>query len=236
MGFLAGLAIYVLRFGAGADFTNPNDPLASVVSVFYLLYLILVVVWLGWTGFALVSRNEQPASHPKHIQHCHPLERAHSGVRSLWLAVCVTATLTFLFALPARWALLAHPSPTNLANLTVLGLTPTFFATYSVFWEIIIGASYAIIGFIIYWRCRDERLALLIALKPVEPADFFPELTEREREVLSLMTQGYNNADIAERLVLSGKTIHNHIWPVNRRVLMLDPHFFWGYTVGHPCR
>jgi DNA-binding NarL/FixJ family response regulator len=44
------------------------------------------------------------------------------------------------------------------------------------------------------------------SLKPVEPADIFPELTKREREILSLMAQGYNNAEIAERLVLSGKT------------------------------
>lgn len=46
--------------------------------------------------------------------------------RSLWLIVAVAATLAFLVALPFRWALLTHPSPTNLANLTALGLSPTF--------------------------------------------------------------------------------------------------------------
>jgi signal transduction histidine kinase len=84
--------------------------------------------------------------------------------RSVWLVICVTATLAFLFALPYRWALLAHPSPANLANLSALGLTPTFFAAYSVFWEIIIAAPFVIVGFIIFWRCGDERIALLIAL------------------------------------------------------------------------
>lgn len=39
----------------------------------------------------------------------------------------------------------------------------------------------------------------------------FPQLTEREREVLALLGQGYTNATIAERLVLSPKTVRNHV-------------------------
>ncbi len=39
----------------------------------------------------------------------------------------------------------------------------------------------------------------------------FPELTEREREVLALLAQGYTNPAIAERLVLSPKTVRNHV-------------------------
>jgi signal transduction histidine kinase len=84
--------------------------------------------------------------------------------RSLWLIVCVTAALLFLFALPFRWAQLTHPSPTNLANLAALGIAPTFFAAYTIFWEIVIAAPYAIVGFIIFWRCGDERIALLASL------------------------------------------------------------------------
>ena len=34
----------------------------------------------------------------------------------------------------------------------------------------------------------------------------FPELTEREREVLDLIASGANNADIARRLFVSDKT------------------------------
>ena len=37
------------------------------------------------------------------------------------------------------------------------------------------------------------------------------ELTEREREVLALMAEGYSNAKIASRLVLSSKTVERHI-------------------------
>lgn len=39
----------------------------------------------------------------------------------------------------------------------------------------------------------------------------FPELTEREREVLDLIAQGYTNTAIAEKLVLSTKTVRNHV-------------------------
>src|SRR5262249_26349385 len=38
-----------------------------------------------------------------------------------------------------------------------------------------------------------------------------PELTEREREVLVLMAQGAHNKEIADKLVISGKTVSNHI-------------------------
>lgn len=42
-------------------------------------------------------------------------------------------------------------------------------------------------------------------------AEPFPELTPREREVLKLIAQGYTNSTIAERLVLSPKTVRNHV-------------------------
>jgi DNA-binding NarL/FixJ family response regulator len=39
----------------------------------------------------------------------------------------------------------------------------------------------------------------------------FPQLTTREREVLCLISKGMNNRDIARRLVLSDKTVRNHV-------------------------
>ncbi|UNM98070.1 response regulator [Rhodococcus opacus] len=39
----------------------------------------------------------------------------------------------------------------------------------------------------------------------------FPELTDREREVLDLVARGYDNASISRRLVLSPKTVRNHV-------------------------
>lgn len=50
----------------------------------------------------------------------------------------------------------------------------------------------------------------------------FPELTEREREILNLIAQGYNNAEIAERLVLSSKTVRNHISNIFSKLQVAD--------------
>ena len=42
-------------------------------------------------------------------------------------------------------------------------------------------------------------------------ADPFPELTPRERDILELLAQGLTNTAIAEKLVLSPKTIRNQV-------------------------
>jgi pimeloyl-ACP methyl ester carboxylesterase/DNA-binding CsgD family transcriptional regulator len=42
-------------------------------------------------------------------------------------------------------------------------------------------------------------------------APCFPELTSRERNVLDLIAQGLDNVEIATRLVISDKTVRNHI-------------------------
>ena len=49
------------------------------------------------------------------------------------------------------------------------------------------------------------------APRPSNPSQQFPDLTEREREVLALIAQGYTNQAIAEQLVISPKTVRNHI-------------------------
>jgi DNA-binding NarL/FixJ family response regulator len=43
------------------------------------------------------------------------------------------------------------------------------------------------------------------------PAQFFPELTDREYEILALIAQRKSNADIATHFVLSPKTVRNHV-------------------------
>lgn len=53
-------------------------------------------------------------------------------------------------------------------------------------------------------------LAFFAAGSPAAVAPF-PELTEREREILDLVARGLTNAEIAQRLVLSSKTVRNHV-------------------------
>ncbi len=49
------------------------------------------------------------------------------------------------------------------------------------------------------------------APRPPSSSQPFPDLTEREREVLAIIAQGYTNQAIAEQLVISPKTVRNHI-------------------------
>jgi len=50
----------------------------------------------------------------------------------------------------------------------------------------------------------------------------FPELTDREREVLSLIAQGLSNNDIAARLHISNKTVSNHISSIFNKLQVAD--------------
>ena len=50
----------------------------------------------------------------------------------------------------------------------------------------------------------------------------FPELTEREREILELIAQGRSNADITAHLVLSPKTVRNHVSNIFAKLQVRD--------------
>ena len=54
------------------------------------------------------------------------------------------------------------------------------------------------------------------------PTAVFPELTEREREILHLIASGDNNEAIAARLVLSGKTVRNHVSNIFSKLQVAD--------------
>lgn len=53
-------------------------------------------------------------------------------------------------------------------------------------------------------------------------AQFFPALTEREYEILTLIAQRKSNADIAARLVLSPKTVRNHVSNILSKLQVAD--------------
>ncbi len=50
----------------------------------------------------------------------------------------------------------------------------------------------------------------------------FPELTDREREVLDLVARGLDNGTISRRLVLSPKTVRNHVANVLTKLSLRD--------------
>ena len=50
----------------------------------------------------------------------------------------------------------------------------------------------------------------------------FPELTDREREVLQLIARGESNAAIAERLSISLKTVRNHVSNIYNKMQVTD--------------
>jgi DNA-binding NarL/FixJ family response regulator len=59
-------------------------------------------------------------------------------------------------------------------------------------------------------------------LKPVGDAEAFPELTDREREVLEQIAQGRSNAEIAARLSISTKTVRNHASNIFSKLQVAD--------------
>lgn len=58
--------------------------------------------------------------------------------------------------------------------------------------------------------------------KPNTAPELFPDLTEREREVLELLAQGFNNGDIARRLHISQKTVRNHCSNIFSKLQVVD--------------
>ena len=50
----------------------------------------------------------------------------------------------------------------------------------------------------------------------------FPQLTEREHEVLGLLAQGLDNAAVARRLAMSSKTVRNHVSTIITKLQVTD--------------
>ena len=58
--------------------------------------------------------------------------------------------------------------------------------------------------------------------RPMQALLPFPDLTEREREILMLITQGRSNAEIAQSLVISMKTVRNYISSIFSKLQVAD--------------
>jgi DNA-binding NarL/FixJ family response regulator len=71
-----------------------------------------------------------------------------------------------------------------------------------------VAAGEAVFGADVAGRVLDVLAADRLGARAGRP---FPMLTDREREVLDLVASGYSNTQIARRLVLSDKTVRNHV-------------------------
>ena len=60
------------------------------------------------------------------------------------------------------------------------------------------------------------------ALQPRHSTQVFPDLSSREREILALLAQGYKNAEIADRLVISSKTVRNYVSNIISKLQVAD--------------
>lgn len=88
----------------------------------------------------------------------------------------------------------------------------------------IVRAIHAVVnGEAIFGAAIARRVMDFFALqRPGVPAQAFPELTDREREILELIAAGHSNQAMAARLVLSPKTIRNHVSNIFSKLQVAD--------------
>ena len=65
-------------------------------------------------------------------------------------------------------------------------------------------------------------MSFFSAREPAASSEAFPELTDREREVLDLIGRGRSNQEIARELYLSPKTVRNHISNIFAKLQVVD--------------
>jgi len=67
-----------------------------------------------------------------------------------------------------------------------------------------------------------QRVLRFFSAPPPQVVEPFPELTSREREILTLLAGNLNNAAIAARLGLSPKTVANHLSSIFTKLSVAD--------------
>ena len=78
-------------------------------------------------------------------------------------------------------------------------------------------------GEIIFGPAIARRLLRFFStLRPQVPRRLFPDLSERETELLALMAQGKSNQEIADLLGLSLKTVRNHVSNIFSKLQVAD--------------
>jgi RNA polymerase sigma factor (sigma-70 family) len=73
-----------------------------------------------------------------------------------------------------------------------------------------------------FHEMREEQAASLQGKGQLGADQDLEELSEREREVLELIAAGYSNMEIAQKLVISPKTVRNHITNIFSKLQVAD--------------
>jgi hypothetical protein len=95
--------------------------------------------------------------------------------RAAWVVVAALAVGLFIAGIPAEFALLRLPCPiaacpteqlppAGLRALEDLGLSPGFFAAYTVAMDVVFAAVCGTVAALIFWRKSDDRMALFVSL------------------------------------------------------------------------
>lgn len=84
--------------------------------------------------------------------------------------------------------------------------------------EIVRAVEAATEGSVIFGPGVARRILERLTSTQQPPDAPFPELTPRERDILALVARGLNNNDIAAALVVSPKTVRNHVHSLYRKL------------------
>jgi DNA-binding NarL/FixJ family response regulator len=77
-------------------------------------------------------------------------------------------------------------------------------------------------GEAIFGPAITKRLMSFFAGLQPAAVQAFPELTDREREILAMIAQHLTNPEIADRLSLSQKTVRNHVSNIFSKLQVID--------------
>jgi DNA-binding NarL/FixJ family response regulator len=77
-------------------------------------------------------------------------------------------------------------------------------------------------GEAIFGPAIARRVLDLFSGRPAATTLPFPQLTDREQEVLDLVARAHSNADIARKLHLSDKTVRNHVSNILNKLQVAD--------------
>jgi DNA-binding NarL/FixJ family response regulator len=88
--------------------------------------------------------------------------------------------------------------------------------------EILSAIRACALGEAVFGASIARRVADFFAAPRSPAAEPFPDLTDRENEILELIAQGRSNGDIASRLGIASKTVRNHVANVFNKLQVAD--------------